>query len=164
MGMNMNALIKQNSGNIWQIKIEGYDPRDLLYGHYLVYRYDFGLANDADQTISSIENDDLCLCLNRSNTGNIDPEVTPISCKQTDQKMCSSVIDGYSHYGRLSLNKDGPSERYFIPEKDSLLLEDALRKGKQTFRIELVAHNDRSVSIRRLLVDSKPLEDYLREK
>ena len=164
MGLNMNAAVKQSSGSIWKIKITGYDPRDLLYGHYLVYRYDFNLSEDSEQVLKTINSNDLCLCLNSSKTGSIDPVVQPMSCKQAEEKMCSSVIKGYNHYGGLALNNDGPSERYFIPEKDSLLLESALRKGEKEFHIELVAHNDRSVSIRRLLVDYEPLEVFLREQ
>lgn len=34
-------------GTVWEVPVQGYDPRDLLRGHYLVYRYDWpGLAEE----------------------------------------------------------------------------------------------------------------------
>ena len=31
-------------GTVWEVPIEGYDPRDLLRGHYIQFRYDWPLA------------------------------------------------------------------------------------------------------------------------
>jgi hypothetical protein len=34
-------------GTDWEVPVEGYDPRDLLRGHYIVYQYDWpGLDDD----------------------------------------------------------------------------------------------------------------------
>lgn len=36
-------------GQEWLIPIQGYDPRDLLRGHYITYRYDWPVAASPDQ-------------------------------------------------------------------------------------------------------------------
>ena len=49
---------KAQQGTIWAVPISGYDPRDLLRGHYVVYRYDWpGLSNSEDRSYVS----ELCI-------------------------------------------------------------------------------------------------------
>lgn len=33
-------------GTDWEVPVEGYDPRDLLRGHYLVFQYDWPISDD----------------------------------------------------------------------------------------------------------------------
>lgn len=35
------AHIRAQQGTEWDVPVSGYDPRDLLRGHYIVYRYDW---------------------------------------------------------------------------------------------------------------------------
>jgi len=158
--MTANATVERNVGDqIWQVKMAGYDPRDLLYGHYLVYRYDWNMTEDVQRkkTMS-------CLCLNSSGDGFKDPLVRPVQCGAPTNNSCRSVIKAYPHGGAYSFNRDGTSERYFIPEESAADLEKLLRDGKYTFRIELMAHKNQSVSIRTLYIDDVPLETYLRRQ
>lgn len=47
--------VRAQEGIEWDVPIEGYDPRDLLRGHYIVYRYDWpGLEKDAAPSIAGI--------------------------------------------------------------------------------------------------------------
>ncbi|MET0370777.1 MAG: GDYXXLXY domain-containing protein [Sphingobium sp.] len=39
---------KAQQGDIWLIPVQGYDPRDLLRGHFVQYRYDWPAAGGAD--------------------------------------------------------------------------------------------------------------------
>lgn len=49
---------KAQQGIVWRVPISGYDPRDLLRGHYVVYRYDWpGLSNSEDRSYVS----ELCI-------------------------------------------------------------------------------------------------------
>lgn len=45
---------KAQQGTMWIVPISGYDPRDLLRGHYIVYRYEWpGLPTDGDRNYVS---------------------------------------------------------------------------------------------------------------
>ena len=40
---------RSRQGTEWEVPVEGYDPRDLLRGHYVVYRYRWpGLTTNVD--------------------------------------------------------------------------------------------------------------------
>ncbi|MEE4317996.1 MAG: GDYXXLXY domain-containing protein [Erythrobacter sp.] len=39
-----------NTGTEWEVPIMGYDPRDILRGHYVEFTYDWPLAGDADES------------------------------------------------------------------------------------------------------------------
>lgn len=50
---------RSRQGTDWEVPITGYDPRDLLRGHYVLYRYDWpGLA---PATVFTAPVGDLCL-------------------------------------------------------------------------------------------------------
>lgn len=49
---------KAGQGTIWIVPVSGYDPRDLLRGHYVVYRYNWpGLPESGDRSYVS----ELCI-------------------------------------------------------------------------------------------------------
>lgn len=48
-------------GQDWLVPIEGYDPRDLLRGHYVQYRYDWPMQQQAKSAVSPATADALCL-------------------------------------------------------------------------------------------------------
>ncbi len=44
---------QSQQGTLWDVPVMGYDPRDLLRGHYVEFRYDWpGLAAEADQGLA----------------------------------------------------------------------------------------------------------------
>jgi len=52
------AHLRAQQGTEWEVPVAGYDPRDLLRGHYIVYRYDWpGLDPQSARTAA-------VLCLN----------------------------------------------------------------------------------------------------
>jgi hypothetical protein len=144
-----NASLQRNVGqHVWRVKISAYDPRDLLYGHYLTYRYDWN-ADGRVQTPAPA--DEGCLCLNSSGNGINDPKARGVSCSVPTGNICESVITA-----------PAMREKYMIPEHNAERLESLFRTGNHDFRIELMAHNNQSVSVRGLYVDDVALEDYLR--
>lgn len=44
--------VKAQQGQEWLVPIAGYDPRDLLRGHYVQYRYEWPTAPEADDSLS----------------------------------------------------------------------------------------------------------------
>ena len=43
-GLSLLHEYHRSSGTIWTVPIAGYDPRDLLSGRYLQFRYEWNLA------------------------------------------------------------------------------------------------------------------------
>lgn len=160
-GMTINATNQLHKGKAWQIKIEGYDPRDLLYGHYLTFTYDWNIENN--KTPPSMKIKESCLCLNTSDTGHINPTATPVSCRNPENtgKSCQSVIKVIKHGRNYSMNRTGRNDRYFIPEMYAGDLDAALRTDEHEFRVELIAHEDHSTSVGDLYIDNIKLKDFL---
>lgn len=127
-------------GAEWRFKITGYDPRDLLRGHYLVYRIDWG-----ERPVDS-ECADCCLCLDRVEG---EQRVTRIECQEA--RSC----DAWLRVGEID-----DLQRYYIPEDAPRQLEAAVMAG----RGELVLSFSRrgGLVIKDLLIDGKPWRDALR--
>ncbi|GJL86184.1 MAG: hypothetical protein DHS20C02_19590 [Micavibrio sp.] len=162
-GMTGKVAIRQQVGEqIWRVKITGYDPRDLLYGHYLRFRYDWNIGANPHTSSASPKNQ-TCLCLNQSGDGYSNPEVYQTHCKAPENKSCQSVMKVYRHGNRYSLNRNEVSEKYFIPEENSEEIDRLFRSGDGEFSVELMAHKDHSVSVRKLYINDVPLDEYLRD-
>lgn len=164
-GVTGDAVAKRNTGGkIWQVKIAGYDPRDLLYGHYLTYRMAWDIRENASFPYNSYPyGEQTCLCLNSSGSGGRDPVATPLSCGMEKTMQCESVIRVNRSGGSVySLNMKDAAQRHFIPEENARHVERLLRTDGHTLRVEFMARSDRSAHIRDLYVDDQPLETYLR--
>lgn len=47
-GLWVNSHLASQRGTLWDVPVQGYDPRDLLRGHYITYSYEWpGLPDDA---------------------------------------------------------------------------------------------------------------------
>ena len=125
------------TGNpVIKVKINGYDPRDLLHGQYLMFRYDWNWNKEAPNNCNS---DKCCLCIEAKE---VDPKVNVQQC--TDAKVnptCAHIIKGQS-YGTADFY--GPPTQYFVDENKALPLETFFRKhaGKKDFNYRS-GRNDR---------------------
>jgi hypothetical protein len=138
----------------FQIRIGGYDPRDLLHGHYLQYRYEFnwqgphscgGAAADA-WVLDPV----CCLCLTRVGKTGFDPAVSQVECDATQTGRCDGVLRARSVL---------PPLVYFVPESNARELQTAL--GSRSFALEIACGLDRTPAVRELLVDGVPWRDAL---
>ncbi len=102
-------------GNEWKFHVQGYDPRDLLRGHYLRFNLRYNWVEGYHQCENT---NDCCLCL--SDIGEIAPMVRKTSCKVA-QNQCDGFIRG--EFER-SLN------RYYIPENYAKQAEQILRDAR----------------------------------
>jgi len=140
-----NIMQRHGTDPAWQVKIAAYDPRDLLYGHYLRYRYEWNYREFATPAVTS-----RCLLLSPSGMDHKDPYVQTVDC------------DSAASGGNSVIEMPNPENRYLIPEEKAEDLDRLFRGSDHTFRVELVAHGDRSISTRNLYVDDTPLEEFLR--
>jgi len=158
LGLVLKAEHILKTSPVIKIKIAGYDPRDLLYGHYLTYRYDWnwkgGKAND-----DACAGDHCCLCVGDSGT---DPEVELMQCpvsNETDGPRCPHIIHG--RYNGMNFFSPEGDQRYYVDERIGENLSALLRNGKETFRIGLGVTPGGKTMIEKLYIDDQTLSDYL---
>lgn len=117
------------------LPIVGYDPRDLLSGHYLTYRIDYGV-NGICASYSTRPTAFVCLA--------------PKLFSYTEPANCSKLIRGVCNYGRF----EAGIERYYVPEdKATYLQQQILAKSAS---VVLSVTPDGQAQVKDLLVDGQP--------
>jgi uncharacterized membrane-anchored protein len=103
------------------LKITGYDPRDLLSGHYLTYRVEYGVDNICPRTYSNRSG---FVCLSSKKFSYRWPE----NCKLMIQGKCD---------GRLFR---AGIERFYISEDQAKKLDRIVRDSKASIRLSVPAN------------------------
>lgn len=142
------AEYASSHGPVWTIPIEGYDPRDILHGRYLEYRYRLhwqgldgcGAQPDGGHELVS----GCCVCLTRNGADGFDPFVRQVSCEPPTD-ACESTMRSDAMMG---------PQRYFVPEDHAPSLESALRSHDAA--VELTAAPTGEPAVRELLLDRRP--------
>jgi uncharacterized membrane-anchored protein len=93
------------------LAVTGYDPRDLLSGHYLRYRVDYGLGSEQNRLTGGYRNEDFCACLTPDSSG-ISKASWAGRCAERDSLSCPIFVKGKSSWNGLNAG----IERYYIPE------------------------------------------------
>lgn len=103
------------TGEQWNFEITGYDPRDLLRGHYLRFNLKYNWQDNKNNCNSR---QDCCLCL----TKNLSPypDVHKTAC-DTARQLC----DGY-----MLMDKESILNRFYIPEDSAQTAERLLRDAR----------------------------------
>lgn len=146
---------KRFAGVELTIPITGFDPRDLLSGHYLIYQLDFemeicqGPRRDTDPVF---------LCVVRDGS-DLSTRVVD-SANPSTNKGCTAVIMGRCDGRRFVAGV----ERFYIPEEHSRLLDGVVRGwGEDANRAKLVISVDPRghAVVKTLLIDDKPWREFL---
>lgn len=111
----------------YEFPITGYDPRDILSGHYVVYRIRFPEEVCPDFS-RQVEPYDTCFCL--TGTGP-EPEGQPVECDSLPRNDCFTWIPGTCEHGRFRTNL----EKFFVPESRAQELDRIVRDGHASIRI-----------------------------
>jgi len=101
----------QLAGTTWRLPIEGYDPRDPVFGHYLAFRF----AAEVD-----VRDQGWCLLGSPE-----EPVVLPLD----DETACDATLASEHLQER---------HRYQIPQAAGTYLESALRDGENRFTVEVM--------------------------
>jgi hypothetical protein len=128
-------------------EIEGYDPRDLLRGHYLQFRLrvePLSVREACDERSA-----ECCLCLTRSAPDAV-PYVERASCA-TARASC----DGALHVRFLN-----EPQRYYVPEQRARSFEKRLISAMAHRRAHavLAIDADGQANVRELRIDGQPIE------
>jgi uncharacterized membrane-anchored protein len=98
-----------------KFRVQGYDPRDLLAGHYLTYRVDYGSRITCGQFSNDLDyiNTQHCLCLTVDNAGVATAATGATESCAAIKESCSLWLKGQCQYND---NFQAQIERFYIPE------------------------------------------------
>ena len=157
-GLIIKTEVEINQSKHLMLTVEGYDPRDLLRGHYINFRYKWDFDEIKTSHFVSLNKDyfkqDIYLCISKGS------KVYPILLSSIDE--CDFKIIGNLR------NPDGKGqydftlgiEKYYVPEKYSKLLEDELRSKKS--QIKLAVNSQGRAVIMQLYIEGVPWQEIAR--
>lgn len=120
------------------LPISGYDPRDLLSGHYLIYQIDYGVGEICSEKMAKRT---AYICLEPKMFSYYEPEV------------CSKLIRGVCNYNRF----EAGIEKYFVPEDKAKDLEAKIRS--KTASVLLSLTDSGHTQVKDLLVNGQSLKN-----
>ncbi len=141
----VRAEIKVRDGRMYRVALRGYDPRDLIHGHYLSVQ--FNLASHGFNRSSMMDGAD-GFCLVRDGR---DWRISSGLIADFSSQKCSSVT--------AMSNLLGP-KRYLVPEAHALKLEKALETHETT--VDLIIQENGDVSMGMLYLNGLPWRDVLK--
>ena len=151
----------QNKGELYRIPVTGYDPRDLLRGHYLTYRYDWNWADEDAKTRTHKS----AICL--------DGKANNLQVRLVNQKNVSEQCDRYiigrgSKTSGFRIGRKGSDDltRYYIPEENARQLDKMLRNrgdDAHDFEIALRVNGRGQAFIASMYIDDVLLEEWIKE-
>jgi uncharacterized membrane-anchored protein len=155
------------SAKTWRVKIVGYDPRDLLYGHYLNFRFDWGLSAEHGACTAG---QSCCLCLDAQNGSNALLASLKICQAATqcatalslpNRSGCSNGAQGCPN-DTDAFNPEG-AQRYFIPESAATQLNALLANRRYNLSVDLNIAPSGQHFLGDLYIDDVEWRDYLRQ-
>ena len=137
-----------NTGHTISLDIVGFDPRDLLSGHYLRYKIDYRSRN-ACKIASESANKKVRLCLEPERYF-LDNTPTP------SQAQCRRYLEGVcTKTGFIS-----GLERFYIPEKYAPQLDTLVRDARGALQISVDSHGN--AVIETLFIDGEPWQNTVK--
>jgi uncharacterized membrane-anchored protein len=121
--------------------VEGFDPRDLLKGHYVTFQVVWDSADNCGDVGSSR----VVFCVDQKTFA-------------ADHRLisgCDLYIRGECVYGRFKSESD--LEKFFIPAERGPQLDRLLRDKRAS--VSLVIQRSGSAQIKELFIDGKPWKD-----
>ncbi len=147
------ATIEWNlqSGQQVEFAVGGYDPRDLLSGHFVTYAVDYGsvppCAEDAYRT------QEQCVCLTQTPSSTLWTATSTFSCDGAGTPPCEVFIKGQCRYRRFVAG----IERLYIPESYSSQL--AVLPPASTIRVRVSKSG--LGRLETLLIGGRPYQEAL---
>jgi hypothetical protein len=110
-----------SGASAWQIPVEGYDPRDILRGHYVTFRYRWQVEGDT----VPCANGQCLICLERQD-GDVIARILP----RQSAPACRFRVDPVaSHIASFGRDFTG---RIYVSEASAPALQTQLTKGQMT--------------------------------
>lgn len=146
------------TGEVYRVAIEGYDPRDLIHGHYLRYR--FSLPSSQSVKVQSSPTDIYCFKYTQQENSSGDTHGDhEVSDHEVNISSDSATSECDSSVKVSDLSR---SQKYLIPEEYASLLEKALRT--QEASVDLIIHDDQRFTVGQLYLNGQPWESTVIKK
>jgi uncharacterized membrane-anchored protein len=146
MALTASKAYKEMAGKKFTLDIVGFDPRDLLSGHYLTYRVKY-LKNSGSICSYKENGKKKFYCFD--NMESSDKSKHPPNCKY--------LIEGICERSRFKVG----IERFYIPEEFSVELDRVVRDQKGKIIVSVNTKGDTQVS--NLLINNIDWKKYLKE-
>ena len=148
--------IRSFDGTEYRVRITGYDPRDILRGHYLMFRYEW-------PTTSQCKPNEKCVACFSGN-----PKHPTILLQSFPNDDAPTKCEAYWSLQSVMSVKDIPqpnadSLRFYIPEIEAPTIERLLRTNQDTFEIGVIPHQNGTVTVKNLYINGELLSDYLND-
>jgi hypothetical protein len=158
------------AGGVMRVAIRGYDPRDVLRGHYLNYQFDWSVEPTFVGRVAR-----LCVM---SAPADAPARVRPLAERGTDASTagCAFIVNGTGTFlaeaRRLEPGERGPagrlefwptgvsSGRLYVPERHAQQLERLLREGKVQLTIDLAVNQAGRAHVKAWHIDGKTVGAY----
>lgn len=152
----IKAQIDFKTSEIVTFDIAPYDPRDLLYGHYMQFQFNWNWKTIEERGSACTNHKNCCLCVEE---GGNNPAVSVMNCDSAQNlPVCKYAIKGKS-YGPNQF--DLGLSRFYVDERYALPLERIFRAGQEKFRVGLFVRDGAKPILEKLYVGDKTLEDYV---
>ena len=136
--LTVRAELLRASGPVFRVAIAGYDPRDLLQGHYLRYHIQWPAHGACD-------GEACCLCLRTSG------DHTKVECNVA-ARTCEA---------QLSREMVEQGREFFIQEDTGPALEQAIRRGGGTMDLNVIPNGQ--IRVHELFIDDVRHRRWLRD-
>jgi uncharacterized membrane-anchored protein len=161
-GLALVHEYRRSTGTVWTIPVAGYDPRDMLRGHYLQYQYEWNLTGPR-----ACSGEDCALCTDEPERFNppvrLVPRAEAGACASFIAVSANRVEFGFDNGIYIAGARDNLT-RYYVPESDALRLETLLRQDEgPAFSVGLRVTDSGTAYIEAMYVDGVPLETWLRQ-
>lgn len=143
--LTASKAYKEMAGKKFTLDIVGFDPRDLLSGHYLIYRVNY--LKDGKRVCSySDSGKKKYYCFDNMRSAE----------KSNYLSNCNYKVEGTCERGRFKVG----IERFYIPEEYSVELDKVVRDQRGSIIISVNTKGDAQVS--NLLINNMDWKDYLK--
>ena len=158
-----------------RVAITGYDPRDPLRGHYLRYRFDWGVPSGTAEVGTVGE-----LCVRSAPRDGVAVVVPVQPRKPVAKGDCVVTISGRgtvlaearrttpdqpTSSGRVDFTPYGVEDlRLYVPEEHAKALERALLDGKTKMTVDLAVRPDGRSRVKAWHIDGRTIAEWARER
>lgn len=145
-GWALSIPVKRAEQPSLRVGIVGFDPRDLLRGHYLQVRLDIdGLA----EPLAALDPVPDCVCLTPEAARPGRPGFAPLpSCRPADIAACPYPLADPRQVLRV-----------YVPQSRAAELEQKLRDGLARLDVEVRFAGEGAISVGGLAVDGVPVQE-----
>lgn len=155
IGGAIMAWWQTSHGSIWEVPIRGYDPRDLLRGHYIRFQYDW--ATPARPSAGDPEHWRLCFRHRGAAT-----VVTLFASTDRTPKACQAIARQIPGHDGLLMEHGGQGHgRFYLGEADARPLERLLADPARKVSARVIVTASGRLTPLDILVDGKPYRQVL---